>query len=205
MPTGALYNELEYLILALIGEGLGSGYAIRKAMNRMRGGRWSSESGSVYRVLRRLQKDDLVNEVRKLGAMHRERTEYELTGQGQAVLSSWLILPPHPEEFAFLVDPIRTRSYFLQRLEQEDRLRVVESWIRISKGFCDALDRELKETSFPEPLRNLAYQNLLHLAQARHDWLKKMLHAVRTGDASGSSRSRKKEKEKEKDPVGVTS
>ncbi|HWD37374.1 MAG TPA: PadR family transcriptional regulator, partial [Fimbriimonas sp.] len=79
------YNELEYLILALMGEGVSSGYAIRKTMNRMRGGRWSTESGSVYRVIRRLEKDDLIHEVRKAGVPNRERTEYELTGQGRAV------------------------------------------------------------------------------------------------------------------------
>lgn len=175
MPSGGIYSELEYLVLALIGEGLGSGYAIRKAMNRMRGGRWSSESGSVYRVLRRLQKDDLVRETRKVGDSNRERTEYELTGQGQAVLGSWLVLTPSVDEFAFLVDPIRTRSYFLQRLEPADRVRVVESWLRSSTAFCDVLDRELSETKFPDPLRNMAYENLLYLAKGRHAWLQKLL------------------------------
>ena len=59
MGTSGPYSELEYLILAMVGEGVNSGYAMRKRMNRMRGGRWSAESGSVYRVLRRLERDGL--------------------------------------------------------------------------------------------------------------------------------------------------
>ncbi len=178
MAGGGIYSELEYLVLALIGEGLGSGYAIRKAMNRMRGGRWSSESGSVYRVLRRLLKDDLVMEVRRVGAKNRERYEYELTGQGKAVLSSWLVLPPMIDEFAFLVDPIRTRSYFLDRLPKEARVQAVESWLKTSKVFCNELSGELQEASFPSEIRRLAYENLLHLARARHQWLKELLVTV---------------------------
>jgi DNA-binding PadR family transcriptional regulator len=72
MGTSGPYSELEYLILAMVGEGVCSGYAMRKEMNRMRGGRWSAESGSVYRVLRRLERDALLRELRKAGAPNRE-------------------------------------------------------------------------------------------------------------------------------------
>jgi len=44
MASAGPYSELEYLILAMVGEGVNSGYAMRKEMNRMRGGRWSAES-----------------------------------------------------------------------------------------------------------------------------------------------------------------
>jgi DNA-binding PadR family transcriptional regulator len=57
MATGTLYSELEYLVLGMVGMGINSGYAIRKQMVEFRGGRWSAESGSVYRVLRRLLQD----------------------------------------------------------------------------------------------------------------------------------------------------
>src|SRR5215475_544144 len=113
MASSGLYSELEYLILAMVGESINSGYAMRKEMNRMRGGRWSAESGSVYRVLRRLQQDGLLNEARKVGVPNRERTEYELTRAGEALLNSWLTFPPDRSELGFLVDPIRTRAYFL--------------------------------------------------------------------------------------------
>jgi DNA-binding PadR family transcriptional regulator len=182
MGTAGPYSELEYLIMAMVGEGISSGYAMRKEMNRMRGGRWSSESGSVYRVLRRLEADRVVREVRKAGVPNRERTEYELTEYGDTQLASWISFPPDRSEIAFLVDPIRTRSYFLSRLKQADQLRVVKSWIQENKAFIADLEREMNsEINKESVVRNLGYQNLLGLAGARNEWLKKVLAAAKAG------------------------
>jgi DNA-binding PadR family transcriptional regulator len=181
MGNAGPYSELEYLILAMVGESVNSGYSMRKEMNRMRGGRWSAESGSVYRVLRRLEKDGLVLEARKVGVPNRERTEYELTPQGEALLHTWLTFPPDRTEMAFLVDPLRTRCYFLFRLKPAEQIRVVKTWLQESKVFIQELQRDvdvitMKGTSSP---RVVAYQNLLHLGQARHEWLKKLLNSLR--------------------------
>ncbi len=175
MNHEGLYSELEYLILAMVGEGINSGYAMRKEMNRMRGGRWSAESGSVYRVLRRLESDGLLHEARRVGVPNRERTEYELTAAGQALTNSWLTQPPLRGELAFLVDPLRTRSYFLGRLRPTDRVKVVKTWIQESKQFLSELERDIETSKTPDPMRNLAYENLLYLAEARHEWLRRLL------------------------------
>ena len=179
MASAGPYSELEYLILAMVGEGVNSGYAMRKEMNRMRGGRWSAESGSVYRVLRRLEADGLVSLARKVGVPNRERTEYELTRAGEALLNSWLTFPPDRSELGFLVDPIRTRSYFLPRLSHVDQGRVIKTWIQENRRFIDDLEREVTGIG-DNPLRKVAYQNLLFLAQARQEWLKRMLATHRT-------------------------
>ena len=179
MGISGPYSELEYLILAMVSEGIVSGYAMRKEMTRMRGGRWSAESGSVYRVLRRLERDKLLMEMRKVGVPNRERTEYAITPQGEALLRSWITFPPDREEFAFLVDPIRTRSYFLRRLQPAEQVRVVKTWIHESKQFLAELERDLGALNGRDPVTAMAYQNLQLLAEARHDWLKKMLATVK--------------------------
>lgn len=180
--SGGPYSELEFLILAMVGDGTSSGYAMRKQMTRMRGGRWSSESGSVYRVLRRLEKDGLVSEARRVGVPNRERTEYELTPGGDSVLQSWLTFPPDRQEFGYLVDPIRTRSYFITRLKPAEQARVVKSWIAESKAFVAELEREVEAVP-GGPLLAVGFSNLLYLAQARHEWLKKLLATIRSGAA----------------------
>lgn len=185
MGTAGPYSELEYLILAMVGEGVNSGYAMRKEMNRMRGGRWSAESGSVYRVLRRLESDGLLNEARRVGVPNRERTEYELTTQGEALLQSWLTFPPDRSELAFLVDPIRTRCYFLSRLRPAEQVRVVKTWLQESKQFVSDLQREVASPANREnTARYMAYQNLLFLAQARHEWLRKVLSTLKATGAT---------------------
>jgi DNA-binding PadR family transcriptional regulator len=180
MGTLGPYSELEYLILAMVGESISSGYAMRKEMNRMRGGRWSAESGSVYRVLRRLERDNLLREARRVGVPNRERTEYELTPHGEALLHSWLTFPPDRTELAFLVDPIRTRCYFLNRLRPAEQVRVVKTWLQESKHFVADLQRDLDAASQENTVRDAAYNNLLFLAQARHEWIKKLLGQLRS-------------------------
>lgn len=195
MGNAGPYSELEYLILAMVGEGVNSGYGMRKEMNRMRGGRWSAESGSVYRVLRRMQKDGLVVEARKVGVPNRERTEYELTPQGEALLTSWLTFPPDRSEMAFLVDPLRTRCYFLFRLKPADQIRTVKTWLQESKIFIQDLQRDVdlitaQGTSGPKVV---AYQNLLHLGQARHEWLRKLLNSLRAQAGAAATTSAEEE------------
>ena len=180
MGTSGPYSELEYLILAMVGDGLSSGYAMRKQMNRMRGGRWSAESGSVYRVLRRLESDGLVVQARKAGVPNRERTEYELTPHGGSILHSWLTFPPDRSELAFLVDPLRTRSYYLLRLRPSEQARVVKMWLQESKQFIVDLKRDLDARPPSSPIREAGFQNLLYLAEARHEWLKKLLGQVKS-------------------------
>src|SRR4051794_18898254 len=181
MANAGPYSELEYLILAMVGESVNSGYAMRKEMNRMRGGRWSAESGSVYRVLRRLEKDGLVLEARRVGVPNRERTEYELTPQGEALLNSWLTFPPDRSEMAFLVDPLRTRCYFLFRLKPSEQIRVVKSWLQESKIFIQDLQRDvdLISTKGSSGPRVAAYKTPPPLGKARHEWLKKLLNSLR--------------------------
>jgi DNA-binding PadR family transcriptional regulator len=180
MGTSGPYSELEYLILAMVSEGRTSGYAMRKEMNRMKGGRWSSESGSVYRVLRRLEQDHLLRETGRVGVPNRERTEYELTPQGEALLHSWLTFPPDRAEFAFLVDPLRTRCYFLPQLKPAEQIRVVKTWMQENKQFTADLERDISAAKIGDPVLEVAYENLLFLAEARQAWLKKVLVTVRS-------------------------
>ena len=171
-------TELEYLILGMVIEGATSGYAMRKEMNRIRGSRWSAESGAVYRVLRRLTAQGFVAEARKAGSPNRERTEYELTEQGKAALMAWVCATPDRTEFMYLVDPIRSRSYLLGRLDPETRIAVLDQWLEASKEFCGELESDMANSRFKDPVKNAAYNNISFLAQARHAWLEAMRREV---------------------------
>lgn len=179
MGTTGLYSELEYLILAMVGEGISSGYAMRKEMSKIRGGRWSAESGSVYRVLRRLERDGLIVETRRVGIPNRERTEYELSVQGETLLHSWLCFPPDRSEVAYLIDPLRARCQYLGRLKVSEQVRVVKSWLQESKLFILDLQRDMAANVDDDFFARASRENLLMLAEARHEWLKRLLGSIR--------------------------
>lgn len=172
-------SELEHLILALLGEGKSNGYAIRKAMNRLKGGRWSADSGSVYRILRRLEAYGLLEEMGRNGAQNRERTEYALTPAGEKELDVWMTGSPDEMDMGYMTDSVRTRAYFLTRMEPAERIRLVKRWLSESKAYAINLEIELAQTAFNEPMRDAAYRNLHFHALARVEWLKYLLATLR--------------------------
>jgi len=172
-------SELEHLILALLGEGRSNGYAIRKEMNRMKGGRWSADSGSVYRVLRRLEAYGLALETGRNGAQNRERTEYSLTPAGEQELAEWVGASPDRSDMSYMTDSVRTRAYFLNRLDYAEQIQLVKRWLSESKDYALHLEMELAETAFNDPLRDASYRNLHFHALARVEWLKYLLTTLR--------------------------
>ncbi len=171
------YNELEYMVMAMVGDGVNSGYAMRRQMQSMKGARWSAESGSVYRVLRRLHGSSLVVPVRKVGVPNRERTEYELTPAGEVLVSKWLMDAPGQQDLECLLDALRTRTYFLNRLEPRRRAQTVKSWMQHNKQLISQLEAEVvRDKSDRAAWVN---ENLLCLAKARQDWLKKLYRMVK--------------------------
>lgn len=165
------YSELENFVLAMIGAGVTSGYAMRKLMLRRPGSRWSAESGSIYRTLRRLQVQGLVMLRGKAGNPNRARSEYQLTELGETVVQHWLTSPPEQTELGHLADSMRTRGYFLELLPPEARVDVVATWLKQSDDYLKALRRSIEAEPMDTELRNMVVQNLLFLATARHEWL----------------------------------
>jgi DNA-binding PadR family transcriptional regulator len=171
------YNELEYMVLAMVGDGINSGYAMRRQMQSMRGGRWSAESGSVYRVLRRLQVSSLVEPVRKVGVPNRERTEYDLTPAGEILVHKWLMDTPGRHDLECLLDALRTRTYFLNRLEPKKRAQTVKSWMVQNKRLIAELQSENGVAKVGP--QAWVQENLLCLAKARQEWLRKLYTQVK--------------------------
>jgi DNA-binding PadR family transcriptional regulator len=175
------YSELECLILGLIALGATSGYAMRKAMQGMRGNRWSVESGSIYRALRRLEMDGMVEVSGRVGVPNRQRIEYRLTPVGTVVLQTWLERTPESEEFQHIADPIRTRSYFLDLLEPSLQLQTVRTWIAENKKVLEDLKAESVLHQDVHDMPAFALRSLLWQAEARHDWLKKIQEHLKNG------------------------
>jgi DNA-binding PadR family transcriptional regulator len=165
-------SELEYLVMAMVAQGVSSGYAMRKQMNRMRGGRWSTESGSIYRALKRLELAGLVEQSGKAGSPNRLRTEYRLTSAGQARLGEWLVESPPGESLTTLDDPIRAKAYFLSLVNAADRSSVVASWKDGTIKLIEFVEREIEQLQGSNAKDGIwELQGYLALAKARLQWL----------------------------------
>lgn len=179
MRSEDTYSDLEGLVLCMLGLGHSNGYSMRRQLMLMRGHRQSVESGSVYRVLYRLANQGLVREVARGDASTRNRIEFEITDSGREVLQSWLQRVPNAEDLEDCQDPLRVRTHFLGLLDPVPRYHLIRTWISQNKSHVQALRQECAAAEETPCWRSAALRGLLIQAEARQEWLRKLLEQAR--------------------------
>lgn len=116
-------TTLEYVVLGLIGTEPQSGYSIISAFNDEVYARWSASPGSIYPMLKRLEKRGII--AGELEVIHetRPRKMYRLTELGDVILGEWL--RSAPDKFAVTEERDITLLRFLfaeKRLSREEVL-----------------------------------------------------------------------------------
>lgn len=94
----ALEPELtasSYMALAMIRDGVDTGYRIKQTLERVASFVWSASYGQIYPELRRLEAAGLVSG-REVTEGGRLRREYSLTERGERRLRRWLEEPAEP-------------------------------------------------------------------------------------------------------------
>ncbi|MFF0189126.1 PadR family transcriptional regulator [Streptomyces sp. NPDC005244] len=88
---------LEHAILVSLLEKPGSGYELARRFERSIGYFWTATHQQIYRVLKRMEHEDLlaVREVPQQGRP--DKNEYSVTDSGRTALSGWLHEPIEPE------------------------------------------------------------------------------------------------------------
>ena len=84
-----------YMALAMIREGIDTGYSIKQRLERVASFFWSVSYGQIYPELRRLEATGLI-EGREVKSAGRLRREYSLTSAGEEELHRWLAEPAEP-------------------------------------------------------------------------------------------------------------
>ncbi|MEU1215565.1 PadR family transcriptional regulator [Streptomyces sp. NPDC005791] len=88
---------LEHAILVSLLEQPGSGYELARRFERSIGYFWTATHQQIYRVLKRMESDGLLD-VREVPQESRpDKKEYSVAGPGRAALSDWLHEPIEPE------------------------------------------------------------------------------------------------------------
>ncbi|MEW2267317.1 PadR family transcriptional regulator [Streptomyces sp. NPDC047853] len=88
---------LEHAILVSLLEQPGSGYELARRFERSIGYFWTATHQQIYRVLRRMEADGLLD-VREVAQRGRpDKKEYSVAPPGRAALAAWLHEPVQPE------------------------------------------------------------------------------------------------------------
>lgn len=86
-------TTLEYIVLGLISIAPQSGYTIISYFEDKSFG-WSASPGSVYPMLKRLEKQDIIRGELEMEHETRPRKVYTLSPEGEGLLDEWLREPP---------------------------------------------------------------------------------------------------------------
>ncbi|MGW0733039.1 PadR family transcriptional regulator [Streptomyces sp. NPDC002851] len=88
---------LEHAILVSLLEKPGSGYELARRFDRSIGYFWAATHQQIYRVLKRMESDALIDARAVAQQARPDKKEYSVTALGRAALSQWLHEPIEPE------------------------------------------------------------------------------------------------------------
>ena len=84
-----------YMAMAMVRDGINTGYRIKQMLERVASFFWSASYGQIYPELRRLEAAGLLAG-REVTSSGRLRREYSLTAAGEKRLRAWLAEPAEP-------------------------------------------------------------------------------------------------------------
>jgi DNA-binding PadR family transcriptional regulator len=148
-----------------------SGYGIRKVFERSPSGHWSGSTGAIYPLLRRLEKEGLIQSALRRGDGRSSRS-YRLSRNGKSELVKWL-QPPLPDGRDLMpIDPLRVRVRFLGVLSPEQRLAVIhDARATLKQHMAEINSLAEHEKNGDDTLGYLSHRSAILSMKAQLAWL----------------------------------
>ncbi len=158
---------MRQLILALLADGSGHGYDLRRTYEQKFGSVWApTNDGQIYVTLSRLEKEGLVEFEVKPQGDRPDRKDYAMTDHGREALVRWLGEPPAPPNL---------RSETMLRILAAAASGLADHQVMIAtarREYLDALRRvdELRDAA-EDPIRSLLVESASLQLEADLKWL----------------------------------
>ncbi len=133
---------------------------------------FSDSAGSVYPMMRRLEKNGYLESYEQQDGQRMVRY-YRCTSAGKTALQRWLG-PPVPESATLTVDPVRTRILYLGRLPKSRRTKWFDEIESALQAKLKLIQQELGDRDLSQsdaPYLNLADENAIMELKTRLRWL----------------------------------
>jgi DNA-binding PadR family transcriptional regulator len=164
-------SHLAYIALGVVAERQPcSGYTVMKDFQSSSSTYFSGSAGAIYPLMRRLEEDGLTK-VEGTKAGSRTRRVYTITDKGRRALEGWLASPIPDDEVAFLVDLLRTRVLFFERLTKQQRKKFVKDCReQLTSRVANSAKRIASDESLTA-FERVTLQSVLMIDEARLEWL----------------------------------
>lgn len=165
-PTDEL-NQTGRVLLGMIAEGHGTGYAIKAEIDRSTRLFWGASIGGIYPELGRLTAAGLVA-MRDDPRGESRRHCYTITDKGRRALSAWLNDPSEP--MVEMRNEALLRLRFAGVLPPEQRLALVERMRTYHEHRIVHLEAQLEAGRFDDAFDRLTTEYALGFNQWARDW-----------------------------------
>jgi DNA-binding PadR family transcriptional regulator len=152
---GEQLNQTARVLLGMIAEGHGTGYAIKAEIERSTRLYWGASVGGIYPELRRLREAGLVS-VRDDPRGGATRHAYTLTKAGRAALTRWLTDPSEP--VLEMRHEALLRLRFAGVLEPEQQVEGVRRMRAAHERRLAELQAQMEMGEFDDPLHRMTVE-----------------------------------------------
>ncbi len=166
-PASDSLNQTARVVLGMIAEGHGTGYAIKSEIERSTRLYWGASVGGIYPELRRLREAGLVS-VRDDPRGGSTRHAYSLTPAGRAALRQWLTEPSPP--VVEMRNEALLRLRFAGVLDRDEQIAVVRRMRDVHEERIDELEARLAEGQFDDPLHRWTIEFGVGWNRWARDW-----------------------------------
>lgn len=172
------------VLLGMIAEGHGTGYAIKAEIERSTRLYWGASIGGIYPELRRLERAGLLSS-RDDFRGEAPRHAYELTAAGREVLHAWLTDPGEP--VLEMRHEALLRLRFAGVLAVAEQLQLAQRMRAVHERRIAELEKRLVSDEFDDPLHRLTIEFGVGWNSWARDWcltLERTLAAPERSDVS---------------------
>ena len=172
-PSPEELNQTARIVLAMVAEGHGTGYAIKAEIERSTRLFWGASVGGIYPELRRLAAAGLVA-VRDDPRGQTRRHSYTVTDAGRDALRAWLIDGSEP--LFEMRNEALLRLRFAAVLPHAERLALVRGLRELHERRARRLEERLEEDAFDDVYDRMTAEYALGLNRWAAGWA----HAAET-------------------------
>lgn len=166
------YTTLDYAILGLLKQEAQSGYQIRQAFESTALGNYSSSPGSIYPALKKLEKQELIENV-----VQDAKSKFSNTGAGEQALKAWLVSPIEASDFPRNIPALILKFAFM---DSEISSAIKTQFLTDFKEHCRSYLNELKQfhtanQSFLPDNGLWAFEHGIKTYEAHIEWAESIL------------------------------
>ncbi|MHC4080322.1 MAG: PadR family transcriptional regulator [Planctomycetota bacterium] len=172
-------SDLELVVLGVVWKmGPCTPYAIRREFLTSPTPHFSGSAGTIYPLVRRLERDGLLSSEAAQQGRRRSRL-YRTTSTGTAALKRWLRPPVPLKDIAGTYDPIRVRIYFLKASPPAQRRALLDEVLAEMKRRIPVLEAdERRYVESGDEFSRLASRGIRRMLEAKMDWIREVRRAL---------------------------